>query len=210
MTKKRFSHTLGKKRNATEFTVVIFSLLLTGLVVLGDSFIRHVIELFYVFIQAERHLFQCVIPEFGVSHGWSVVTSSVCCFNRLFLLLIAWSGGRILPDFSFVSGHRGLHNQGELKEGIRMLMANILQQCIAGSFGVHRRTICCHRLRLCETRKNSERLRSIRPQIDRYTLPFCNFIFAEKTNIHFIKGNENSFYHRNEVGSHHGSLCSEP
>ena len=83
--------TLGKKRNATEFTVVISSVLLTGLVVLGDSFIRHVIDLFDEFIQAERHQFQCVILEFGISHGWSVVTSSVCCFNRLFLLLIAWS-----------------------------------------------------------------------------------------------------------------------
>ena len=53
--------TLSKKRNATEFTVVIFSLLLTGPVVLGDSFIRHVIDLFDVFIQAEQHNFQCVI-----------------------------------------------------------------------------------------------------------------------------------------------------
>ena len=39
---------LGKKRNATKFTVVSFSLLITGLVVLGDSFIRHVIDLFDV------------------------------------------------------------------------------------------------------------------------------------------------------------------
>ena len=176
---------------------------------LGDSFIRHIIDMIGVFIQAER-LFQCVIPQFGASLAWSVVTSAVCCSDRLFYLLITWSGANILPDFSFVSGHPGLHDQGEMTEGIRMLKANILPQCIAGSFNVHRRTTCCHRLRLCETRKNSERLRSKRPPIHRYSLPFCDFIFAEKTNIHFIKGNENSFYHRNEVGGHHGSLCSEP
>ena len=80
---------------------------------LGDSLIRHVIDLFGVFIQAERHLFQCVIPEFGASHSWSVVTSAVCFSDQLFFLLITWSGAKILPGFSFVSGHQGLHDQVE-------------------------------------------------------------------------------------------------
>ena len=95
----------------------------------------------------------------SVSLGWLVLTSAVCCSDWLFFLLIAWSRGKILPGFSFVSGHQGLHDQGELKEGIRMLMANILPQCIAGSFGVHRSTICSHRHRLYETRKNIHRQR---------------------------------------------------
>ena len=51
--------------------MVIFSVLLIGLRVLGDSFIRHVIDMIYVFIQAEQRLFQCVITEFGANHGWS-------------------------------------------------------------------------------------------------------------------------------------------
>ena len=80
---------------------------------LGDSFIRHVIDIFGVFIQAEQHFFQCVTPEFGASHGWSVMTSAVCCSDQLFFLLITWSGANILPGFSFVSGHQGLHDQGE-------------------------------------------------------------------------------------------------
>ena len=82
---------------------------------LGDSFIRHVIDMIGVFIQAERRLFQCVIPEFGASLGWSVVTSTLCCSDRFFSLLITWSGAKILPDFFFVSGYQGLHDQGELK-----------------------------------------------------------------------------------------------
>ena len=93
--------TLSKKRNATNITVVIFSVLLTGPRVLGDSFIRHVIDMFGVFIQAERHLFQCVIPEFGASHGWSVVTSVVCFSDRLFFLLITWFGGKNFARFFF-------------------------------------------------------------------------------------------------------------
>ena len=72
---------------------------------LGDSFIRHVIDMFGVFIQAQRHLFQCVIPEFGASHGWLVVTSAVCCSDQLFFLLINWSRVKILPGFSVLSGH---------------------------------------------------------------------------------------------------------
>ena len=94
-------HTLSKKRNATDLTVVIFSVLLIGLRVLVDSYIGLVIDLFGVFIQAERHLFQCVNPEFGASHGWSVVISAVCCSDRLFYLVITWSGANILPDFFF-------------------------------------------------------------------------------------------------------------
>ena len=66
----------------------------------------------------------------GVSLGWLVLTSAVCS-DWLFFLLIAQSGGKSLPGFSFVSGHKGLHDQGELKEGIRMLMADILPKCIA-------------------------------------------------------------------------------
>ena len=76
---------------------------------LGESFIRLVIDLIGLLIQAEQSLFQCVIPEFGSSHGWSVVTSTVCCSGRPFFLLITWSGAKILPDFFFVSGHHGLH-----------------------------------------------------------------------------------------------------
>ena len=55
---------------------------------LGDSFIRYVIDLFGVLIQAEQHFFQCFIPEFGASHDWSVVTSAVCFSDQLFFLLI--------------------------------------------------------------------------------------------------------------------------
>ena len=112
---------------------------------LGDLFIRHIIDLFGVFIQAKQHLFQCVIHEFGSNHGGSVVTSTVCCSDRLFFLLKTWSGEKILLDFSYVSGHQGLYDQGELKEGIQMFMADILPQCVAGSFGVHRNTISNHR-----------------------------------------------------------------
>ena len=68
---------------------------------LDDSFIRQVIDLFGVFIQAEQDLFQCVIPEFGASHGWSVVTSAVCCSDRLFFLSITLSGGKHFARFSF-------------------------------------------------------------------------------------------------------------
>ena len=73
----KFTYTLSKRRNATKLTDFFF--LLIGLRVLGDSFIRHVIDLFGVFIKAEQSVFQCVIPEFGVSHGWSVLTSAFCC-----------------------------------------------------------------------------------------------------------------------------------
>ena len=77
-----------------------------------DSFIRHVSDMIGVLIQAEQLLFQCVIPKFSASLGWSVVTSTVCCCDRLFFLLITWSGANILPDFSFASGHQGLHERG--------------------------------------------------------------------------------------------------
>ena len=80
---------------------------------LGDSFNRLVIDLIGVFIQAERSLFQCIIPKFGLSHGWAVVTSAVCCSDRLFFLLITWSGAKISPDFYFVSGTQGLADQGK-------------------------------------------------------------------------------------------------
>ena len=74
---------------------------------LGDSFIRHVIDMIGVFIQAERHLLQCVVPEFGAGHGCSVVTSTVCCSGGLFSLLITWSGAKILPDFFLCQVTRG-------------------------------------------------------------------------------------------------------
>ena len=45
--------TLSKKTNATKLTVAIFSVLLIGLRVLGDSFVGHVIDLIGVFIQAK-------------------------------------------------------------------------------------------------------------------------------------------------------------
>ena len=73
------------------------------------------------------------------------------------------------------------------REGIRMLMANILPQCIAGSLGVHRSTVCCHRHRLCEMRKNNDRPTSERPSTDRSSQSVCKFIFGKKTNVNFIK-----------------------
>ena len=82
---------------------------------LGGSFIRHAIDMIGVFIQVERRLFLCVIPGFGASHGWSVVTSTVCSSAQLFFLLITWSSAKILLDFSFASGHQVLHDQGELR-----------------------------------------------------------------------------------------------
>ena len=99
---KRLHTTLSKKRNATNFTVVIFSVFLIGQRVHGDLFIRHLHDLFGVVIQAEQGLLQCVIPEFGTSHGWSVVTTAVGCSDRIFSQLITWSGANILPGFSFL------------------------------------------------------------------------------------------------------------
>ena len=43
-------YTLSKKRNASNLTVVTFSVLLIGQSVLGDSFIRHIIDMIGVFI----------------------------------------------------------------------------------------------------------------------------------------------------------------
>ena len=84
---------------------------------LGESFIGQVIDLFGVFVQAEQCLFLYVIPEFGASHGWLVVTNAVCCSNQHFSLLIIWSGANILLGFSFLSGYQGLHDQGEKERG---------------------------------------------------------------------------------------------
>ena len=88
--------------------------------------------------------------------------------------------GKILLGFSFVSGHKMLHDQTDLKEGIRILMANILPQCIAGNVGVHRSSNCCQRLRLCATKKKEDCLRSKWPPTDRSSQPVCDFIFAKK------------------------------
>ena len=68
---------------------------------LGDSCIRHVIDLFGVFIQAERHRFQCVISEFGVNHGWLVVTSTVCCSHRFFFPVDNLFRGKNFTGFFF-------------------------------------------------------------------------------------------------------------
>ena len=69
-----------------------------------------------------------------------------------------------MPCFSFVSGRQGLHEQGGLREGIRMMMADFLTQCIAGSIRVYSRSaISCHRHRLCEMRKTNDPLRLEQP-----------------------------------------------
>ena len=52
-----------------------------------------------------------------------------------------------------------------------------------------------------KTRKINDRLRSERPPTDRSSQPVRKVIFAEKTNIQFVKRNENSVYYRNEVDS---------
>ena len=63
--------TLSKKRNATNLTVVIFSVLLIGLRKLGDSLVRHVTDLFVVFIQAEQHLFNVLFLRLVLTMvGW--------------------------------------------------------------------------------------------------------------------------------------------
>ena len=132
-----------------------------------------------------------------------------CCllFWPVFFLLIAGSGAKILPRFSFVSGYRLLHDQGRLREGIRILRADILPKCFASSISVHRSSVCYHKCRLCETRKSDDRLslRWERPLIDLSCQPICGFIFAKNANLQFIEGNMNGVYYRNEVES---SWCS--
>ena len=49
--------------------------------------------------------------------------------------MITYSGAKILPEFFFVSGQQGLHEEAGLREDIRMLMADVLPKRIAGSFG---------------------------------------------------------------------------
>ena len=104
--------------------------------------------------------FQCIMPHFDPSHCWFVATSAVCCFDWIFFPddNLVW-GKNFAGIFFFVSGQEGLHEEAGLREDIRMLMADVLPKCIAGSFGVHRSTICCHSHRLCETRKNNDHLR---------------------------------------------------
>ena len=46
-------HTLSKKRNATNLAVDIFSVLLIGYIELGDSVIRHDIDMFGLLIHTE-------------------------------------------------------------------------------------------------------------------------------------------------------------
>ena len=55
---------------ATNLNGFIFSILLIGHKVLGDSFIRHVIDLFDVSGTRFSHT---IIPEFGASHVWLIV-----------------------------------------------------------------------------------------------------------------------------------------
>ena len=74
-------------------------------------------------IQVERYLLQSIFPEFGDNHVWSIVTTAVCCSDRDFFLC-----------FPFTSGHQGLNEQVGLGEDIRMLTADILSRCIAGSY----------------------------------------------------------------------------
>ena len=109
-----------------------------------------------------------------------------------FFLMITWYGAKILPDFFFVSSQEGLHEQVGLREDNRMLMADVLPKCLAGCFGVHRSTVCCHRYRLGEMRKNYDCPWSQQPPTDRSSQPVSEFIFAKKTNMHLIKGNLNS------------------
>ena len=54
---KTKAYTLSKKRNATNLAAVNVSALLIEVRVLGDPVIRHIIDLFGVFIQAEQSLF---------------------------------------------------------------------------------------------------------------------------------------------------------
>ena len=141
---------------------------------------------------------------------WLVNCDQCCfCFDRLFFLFITWSGAKCLLCFSFVSGHQELHDQGGLREGVRILRADILPQCFASSVSVHRCAICSHKLRLCETRKNDDRLRSERLQTDRSIQPICWFILAKKINHAGHQSEHEHFYYSNEVGSHHGDLYSE-
>ena len=187
-------NTLSKKRNATNLAVFIFSIFLIAQKVLGGSSIRHVTDRLWVVIQAEQCLFQCIMPHFGLSHCWSVVTMLFVVLIGSFFLMITWSGAKILPEFFFVSSQEGLHEQARLREDIRMLMADVLPKCIAGSFGVHRSTICCHRHRLCEMRKNNDCPWSQQPPTDRSSQPVSGFLFAKKANMHLIKGNLNIIY----------------
>ena len=71
-----YLYTLSKKRNSTNLNLFNFSFLLIRPRVLGGSLIRHAIDPLGMFIQAEQFLFQCIIPEFGASHGRSVLTST--------------------------------------------------------------------------------------------------------------------------------------
>ena len=98
-----------------------------------------------------------------------------------------------------------------MREGIRILRTNILPRCFASSISVHRSAICCHKHRLCETRrKKNYRMRSEQPPTNRSSLPICGFTFAKETNLH--RGEHEhlkSVCYRNEVESHYGALCSE-
>ena len=68
---------------------------------LGESFIGQVIDLFGVFVQAEQCLFLYVIPEFGASHGWLVVTNAVCCSDWLFFPVDNLVWGKHFAKFFF-------------------------------------------------------------------------------------------------------------
>ena len=100
--------------------------------------------------------FQHIVSEFGAGFGWSFAPSAVNFFLPVVFPVDNLVWGKNLLCLSFVSGHQGLHDQSELKEGIGMLRTDILPQCFASSIRVHRSTIRYHKHRLCETRKNYE------------------------------------------------------
>ena len=99
-------------------------------------------------------------------------------FGLGFFLWVTWIGAAILPCFSFVSGQQGLHHQGEMREGIRILKANILP------LGVMQAVLVFTEAPFVvtgEMRKINDRLRSERPPINRSSLHIYGFIFAKET-----------------------------
>ena len=81
-----------------------------------------------------------------------------------------------------------------------MLTADILPQCIAGSFDVHRSTICCN---MGTDYVKQDKLIIIWGKNDLHPTdqvnPISEFIFAEKTNMPIIMEKLNSHYYGNEV-----------
>ena len=125
-------------------------------------------------IQVEQHFF----TSLSLSLVLGLVNCDQCCllFWPALYLLITWPGAKISPGFFFcVRSPWGAWSRWI--------------ECIAGSFGVNRSTICCHQHRLSERRKNNDRLGSEWTPTDISCEPVCVLIFAVKSNIHFINGN---------------------